>query len=134
MNAANPARLILKRYIRMFQPSCHPAILPSCHPAILILVNMSAPDDLAFARKQSGKHFVILRRTKAGGKASRAGLKLIEKLRKQAAIVMDNATFHKRADTRKAAKDAGHIPEYLPPYPPDLNPTEHTWAQAKTVR
>ncbi|MBX3326624.1 MAG: transposase [Nitrospira sp.] len=29
---------------------------------------------------------------------------------------------------------AGHTLEYLPPYSPDLNPIEHTWAQAKSIR
>jgi transposase len=47
---------------------------------------------------------------------------------------MDNATFHKREDTRKAIMEAGHILEYLPPYSPDLNPIEHKWAQAKARR
>lgn len=49
-------------------------------------------------------------------------------------IVMDNATFHKREDTKKVIIDAGHLLEYLPPYSPDLNPIEHKWAQAKAIR
>jgi transposase len=28
----------------------------------------------------------------------------------------------------------GHLLEFLPPYSPDLNPIEHKWAQAKTLR
>lgn len=51
-----------------------------------------------------------------------------------AVIVMDNATFHKREDTKKAILQAGHLLEYLPPYSPDLNPIEHKWAQAKAIR
>ena len=51
-----------------------------------------------------------------------------------AVIVMDNATFHKRSDTQEAIKNAGFILEYLPPYSPDLNPIEHTWAHAKQIR
>ncbi len=47
---------------------------------------------------------------------------------------MDNASFHKRQDMKEAIKDAGHTLEYLPPYSPDLNPIEHKWAQAKSVR
>jgi transposase len=53
---------------------------------------------------------------------------------KASVIAMDNATFHKREDTRKAIMEAGHILEYLPPYSPDLNPIEHKWAQAKARR
>lgn len=46
-------------------------------------------------------------------------------------IVMDNATFHKRKTTQTAITQAGHRLEYLPPYSPDLNPIEQTWAHAK---
>lgn len=49
-------------------------------------------------------------------------------------IVMDNATFHKRNDMTETIRNAGHIPEYLPSYSPDLNPIEHKWAEAKSVR
>jgi len=59
---------------------------------------------------------------------------LIPKLPEASVVVMDNASFHKRSDMIAAIKDAGHIPEYLPPYSPDLNPIEHKWAQAKSIR
>jgi len=49
-------------------------------------------------------------------------------------MVMDNATFHKRNDIKVRIREAGHILEYLPPYSPDLNPIEHKWAQAKSIR
>jgi len=58
----------------------------------------------------------------------------IPKLTEKSVIVMDNAAFHKRADIIEAIKNAGHIPEFLPPYSPDLNPIEHKWAQAKSIR
>ena len=57
----------------------------------------------------------------------------IPKLPDEAVIVMDNAAFHKRADTKAAIEKAGHRLEYLPPYSPDLNPIEHKWAQAKAI-
>ena len=47
---------------------------------------------------------------------------------------MDNAAFHKRADTQRIIKKSGLKLEYLPPYSPDLNPIEHKWAQARTTR
>lgn len=59
---------------------------------------------------------------------------LLPKLSKNYVIVMDNATFHKRLDIQKAIRDAGHILEYMPPYSPDLNPIEHKWSQAKSIR
>lgn len=52
----------------------------------------------------------------------------------QVVIVMDNATFHKRADLRQLIKNAGHLLEYLPAYSPDLNPIERKWAQSKAIR
>lgn len=59
---------------------------------------------------------------------------LLPKLSENAVIVMDNATFHKRQDTQNIIRKAGHTLIYLPPYSPDLNPIEHKWAQAKTIR
>ena len=53
---------------------------------------------------------------------------------KNAVIVLDNATFHKRSDALQAMEQAGHILEFLPPYSPDLNPIEKKWAQAKAIR
>ncbi len=59
---------------------------------------------------------------------------LLLKLPPGSVVVMDNATFHKRNDTREMIENAGHKLECLPPYSPDLNPIEHTWAQAKALR
>jgi len=59
---------------------------------------------------------------------------LLPKLLPASIIVMDHATFHKRLDTQAALVQAGHTLEYLPPYSPDLNPIEHKWAQAKSIR
>lgn len=59
---------------------------------------------------------------------------LITELPKNSVIVMDNATFHKRADTQKLLKRYGHQILWLPPYSPDLNPIEKTWAWVKKKR
>lgn len=59
---------------------------------------------------------------------------LIPKLPKGSVVVMDNATFHKSQKMKDQIKIAGHTLEYLPPYSPDLNPIEHKWAQAKSIR
>ena len=49
-------------------------------------------------------------------------------------IVMDNATFHKRQDTLNALQAEGHTVLWLPPYSPDFNPIEKTWAWIKRLR
>jgi transposase len=59
---------------------------------------------------------------------------LLPKLPSQAVVVMDNATFHKRADIRSAITNAGHTLDFLPTYSPDLNPIEKKWAQLKKLR
>ena len=59
---------------------------------------------------------------------------LIPSIPPQAVIVMDNATFHKRADMIEAIENSGAKLEFLPPYSPDLNPIEKKWAQAKAIR
>jgi transposase len=59
---------------------------------------------------------------------------LLPKLPPQSVLIMDNATFHKGSLMQKAISEAGHILLYLPPYSPDLNPIEHKWAQAKSIR
>lgn len=46
-------------------------------------------------------------------------------------VVMDNASFHKSAETREIIEEAGCKLLYLPPYSPDLNPIEHFWANLK---
>ncbi len=59
---------------------------------------------------------------------------LLPKLPDNCVLVMDNATFHKRADTQALIKKAGHTLLYLPPYSPDLNPIEPKWAHTKNIR
>ncbi len=59
---------------------------------------------------------------------------LLPKLPPTVVLVMDRATFHRRADTKAAIAAAGHTLEYLPAYSPDLNDIEHKWAQAKSYR
>jgi transposase len=59
---------------------------------------------------------------------------LLPKLTQPSLIVMDNASFHKRADCKILIEQAGHTLLFLPPYSPDFNPIEHKWAQAKAKR
>ena len=59
---------------------------------------------------------------------------LIKYAPKNAVIVMDNATFHKRKDIIEAIERASLSVDFLPPYSPDLNPIEKTWARLKALR
>jgi len=59
---------------------------------------------------------------------------LLPKVPAGSVIILDNASFHKRDDIIKLVADGGHLLEFLPPYSPDLNNIEHTWAQAKAIR
>lgn len=47
-------------------------------------------------------------------------------------LILDNASFHKSAETRKLVETHGCEILYLPPYSPDLNPIEKCWANMKT--
>jgi transposase len=59
---------------------------------------------------------------------------LIPKLPEESVIVMDNATFHKRLDMKEIIQSNNHTLLSLPPYSPDLNPIEHKWSEAKSIR
>jgi transposase len=47
-------------------------------------------------------------------------------------IIMDNASFHRKAKLTKIAARYGIVVLFLPPYSPQLNPIEHSWANLKT--
>jgi len=46
-------------------------------------------------------------------------------------IIMDNARFHRKVQLRELAEKAGVGLIFLPPYSPDLNPIEKSWANMK---
>lgn len=46
-------------------------------------------------------------------------------------LILDNASFHKSAATRKLVEEYGCEIIFLPPYSPDLNPIEKYWATMK---
>lgn len=46
-------------------------------------------------------------------------------------IVMDNASFHRKAPLEFIVAFYGHRILWLPPYSPDKNPIEHLWANLK---
>jgi len=57
---------------------------------------------------------------------------LLPELEKGQTVIMDNASFHKSADTERLIKEAGCELLYLPPYSPDLNPIEKVWGIIKS--
>lgn len=59
---------------------------------------------------------------------------LIPRLRPHSTIILDNAAFHKKADLEAIAKPHGHHILFLPPYSPDFNPIEKTFANIKKYR
>lgn len=49
-----------------------------------------------------------------------------------AVIVLDNATFHKTAETKLLVQKYGFQILFLPTYSPDLNPIENCWHTLKS--
>jgi transposase len=56
---------------------------------------------------------------------------LLPSLPKNAFIVMDNASFHRKSRLHPLAQSAGMTLIFLPPYSPELNPIEHFWSWLK---
>jgi hypothetical protein len=56
---------------------------------------------------------------------------LLQSIPRYSVIVMDNATFHRKARLRELADETECTILFLPPYSPDLNPIEKFWAWLK---
>jgi len=52
-------------------------------------------------------------------------------LRIGSVVIIDNATFHRKADLNRIALSYGIYIIWLPPYSPDKNPIEKVWANLK---
>lgn len=48
-------------------------------------------------------------------------------------VIMDNVSAHKVAGIREAIEGRGAQVPYLPPYAPDLSPSELCWSKGKTA-
>ncbi len=57
---------------------------------------------------------------------------LILNLTPSQVLILDNASFHKSAESQRLVEAAGCKMLFLPPYSPDLNPIEKYWANMKT--
>ena len=64
-------------------------------------------------------------------KASYVEQILLPSLKPGDVVIMDNLGSHKSAALRRIIKAAGARLWYLPPYSPDLNPIEQTFAKIK---
>lgn len=58
---------------------------------------------------------------------------LVPSLRKGDVVVMDNLRAHYTEGVREAIEAVGARVIYLPPYSPELNPIEMTWAKMKAT-
>jgi len=58
--------------------------------------------------------------------------KLVKSISKGSTIIMDNASFHRKKKLRNLAKRHGMKLLFLPPYSPDYNPMENSWANMKS--
>jgi len=59
---------------------------------------------------------------------------LLKELRKNSTIILDNASFHNKKNLEKIAAKKGHKILFLPPYSPDFNPIEQSFASIKKYR
>jgi isftu1 transposase len=57
---------------------------------------------------------------------------LVPQLRAGQVVIMDNYCIHKTKETQQIIEAAGCRILFLPPYSPDFNPIEHTWAIIKS--
>ena len=46
-------------------------------------------------------------------------------------LILDNASFHRSEESKRLVEAAGCKLMFLPPYSPDLNPIEKSWANIK---
>ena len=56
---------------------------------------------------------------------------LLPTLDRPSVIIIDNARFHRMSKLKELCKEQGHRLLPLPPYSPEYNPIEKTWAQIK---
>jgi len=57
--------------------------------------------------------------------------RLLKSVERGSTVIMDNASFHRKAALRELCRKAGVHLLFLPTYSPDLNPIEKCWANMK---
>jgi transposase len=58
---------------------------------------------------------------------------LVPELKPNQVIILDNASFHRKAKLRELLEAVGCKLLALPPYSPDLNKIEHVWNTIKSI-
>lgn len=84
--------------------------------------------------ESSEKHIAVQcyeRSTKADFFEDWFEFELIPLLPENALVIMDNASFHRKNALYDIAHRCGVNLLFLPPYSPDFNPIEHSWANFK---
>ena len=56
---------------------------------------------------------------------------LLAEVPEYSVIILDNASFHRKKILTEIAARYGVVVLFLPPYSPELNPIEHSWANFK---
>jgi transposase len=81
----------------------------------------------------NGKHFAVecyRQTTNSGFFEDWFKNNLLEKIPDGCTVIMDNARFHRKKELRKTARGKARL-LFLPPYSPDYNLIEKTWANMK---
>jgi transposase len=84
---------------------------------------------------QQGKVFTLVRHEPLNGLHTIEFLEhLLHMAGKRLLVVLDRSPIHRRADVKEFVAETGKIRlEMLPPYAPDLNPTEWMWRHLKQI-
>jgi transposase len=56
---------------------------------------------------------------------------LMSEIPEHSVIILDNASFHRKQILTEIAARHGAVVLFLPPYSPEFNPIEHSWANFK---
>lgn len=86
-------------------------------------------------RRRLGLHFDLLDHNMKADDFELFVVRMLRKVRGRVTIVLDRLGAHRSAATRLLARYPKRLRfEWLPPYSPQLNPTEHVWGYTKHGR
>ena len=84
---------------------------------------------------QQGKVFTLVRQEPLNGRHTIEFLEhLLRMTSKRLLVILDRSPIHRQAEVKKFVAETERIRlEMLPPYAPDLNPTEWMWRHLKQI-